>query len=116
MKSLGKNIKTLRQGKGWSQEQVATRLGITAPAFSKIECGLTDVNLSRLEQIATLYEMSVVDLLTFHDTEDQKRFVLEIEDVKEKLADRESEIIALQKKIIVLLETTTSRELNLTTA
>ncbi len=104
MKTLGKNIKTLRQSKGWSQEQIATRLGITAPAFSKIECGLTDVNLSRLEQIATLFEMSVVELLTYHDVEEQKKVAFEIEGIKGKLAERESEIISLQKKIILLLE------------
>ena len=41
-----------------------TRLGISIPAFSKIETGVTDVNLSRLEQIANIYEVSVVQLLT----------------------------------------------------
>ncbi len=104
MKTFGKNIKTLRQAKNWSQEQVASQLGITAPAFSKIECGLTDVNLSRLEQIATLFEMSVVELLTFHDVEAQKKLAYEKERMKGKLAEREAEIISLQKKIITLLE------------
>lgn len=104
MKTFGKNIKTLRQAKGWSQEQVAKRLGITAPAFSKIECGLTDVNLSRLEQIAMLFELSVVELLTFHDVEAQKLLVHEKEGMKGRLAEREAEIISLQKKIIHLLE------------
>jgi transcriptional regulator with XRE-family HTH domain len=52
-KSVGKNIRTLRHQRGWSQEDVANRLGISIPAFSKIETGVTDINLSRLEQIFT---------------------------------------------------------------
>ncbi len=104
MKDLGKNIKTLRQARGWSQEQVASQLGITAPAFSKIECGLTDVNLSRLEQIATLFELKVIELLTLHDSSSVQKFTSELEDIKAKLAERDFEIIQLQKKIINLLE------------
>jgi transcriptional regulator with XRE-family HTH domain len=64
MKTLGKKIRLLRHQKGWSQEEVAKRLDISIPAFSKIETGITDINLSRLEQIAVLFEMSVVQLLT----------------------------------------------------
>jgi len=104
MKELGKNIKTLRQARGWSQEQVASQLGITAPAFSKIECGLTDVNLSRLEQIAGLFELKVIELLTFHDSAALQKFGNEMNDIKAKLAERDLEIIQLQKKIISLLE------------
>ena len=58
-KSVGKNIRTLRHQRGWSQEDVAHRLGISIPAFSKIETGVTDINLSRLEQIANIYEVNV---------------------------------------------------------
>lgn len=104
MKDLGKNIKTLRQLKGWSQEQIASQLGITAPAFSKIECGLTDVNLSRLEQISELFEMKVIELLMYHDSESVQKFNRELGEIKAQLAERDLEIIQLQKKIINLLE------------
>ncbi len=106
MKNLGKNIKTLRQARGWSQEQVANQLGITAPAFSKIECGLTDVNLSRLEQIASLFELKVIELLMYHDVAEMQKFDNEIREIKSQLAERDFEIIQLQKKIIQLLEST----------
>ncbi len=108
MKTLGKNIKTLRQLRGWSQEQIATKLGITAPAFSKIECGLTDVNLSRLEQIAELFELKVIELLMYHDNQEIQKFNNEMIEVKAQLAEKDLEIIQLQKKIISLLETTIS--------
>ncbi|HEX3384208.1 MAG TPA: helix-turn-helix transcriptional regulator [Mucilaginibacter sp.] len=104
MKALGKKIRLLRHQKGWSQEDVAKKLDISIPAFSKIETGITDINLSRLEQIAVLFEMTVVQLLTFSDSEQDQKFVNELETVNKKLLDRESEVIDLQKKVIELFE------------
>lgn len=104
MKSLGKKIRLLRHQKAWSQEDVAKRLDISIPAFSKIETGITDINLSRLEQISNLFEMSVVQLLTFNDLEQEQKFVNELEVVNKRLTDRETEIIELQKKVIELFE------------
>lgn len=104
MKTLGKKIRLLRHQKGWSQEDVAKRLDISIPAFSKIETGITDINLSRLEQISKLFEMSVVQLLTFNDSEQQEKYVSELETVTKKLQQREIEVIELQKKVIELYE------------
>lgn len=104
MKTLGKKIRLLRHQKGWSQEDVAKRLDISIPAFSKIETGITDINLSRLEQISTLFEMTIVQLLTFNDTEQQEKYVSELDTATKKLQEREVEIIELQKKIIELFE------------
>lgn len=102
--TVGKNIKALRQARSWSQEQVATKLGITAPAFSKIECGFTDINYSRLKQIAELFGLSVVELITYHNQEEQRKHQSELLKLKERLYECEGEIINLQKKIISLLE------------
>ena len=104
MKTLGKKIRLLRHQKGWSQEDVAKRLDISIPAFSKIETGITDINLSRLEQIAILFEMSVIQLLTFSDLEQDQKFISEMDIINKKLIDRESEVIDLQKKVIELFE------------
>ena len=104
MKTLGKKIRLLRHQKSWSQEDVAKRLQISIPAFSKIETGITDVNLSRLEQISKLFEMSVVQLLTLSDAEGQEKYISDVEDLTKKLQDRERELTDLQKKIIELYE------------
>jgi len=104
MKTLGKKIRLLRHQKGWSQEDVAKRLDISIPAFSKIETGITDINLSRLEQIAVLFEMSVVQLLTFNEAEPDQKYASELETINKKLMDRETEVIDLQKKVIELFE------------
>lgn len=101
--SVGSNIRTLRHQRGWSQEDVATRLGISIPAFSKIETGITDVNLSRLEQIATIFEISVVQLIGLGLTESEKQYS-SMNDAQKKLTERESEIADLQRKVIELYE------------
>ncbi|QEM09530.1 MULTISPECIES: helix-turn-helix domain-containing protein [Mucilaginibacter] len=102
-KSVGKNIRTLRHQHGWSQEDVANRLGISIPAFSKIETGVTDINLSRLEQIANIFDVNVVHLLALDSEEvDTKPSSLSV--AQKKLIDRESEIANLQRKVILLYE------------
>ena len=103
-KSVGKSIRILRHQHGWSQEDIASRLGISIPAFSKIETGITDINLSRLEQISALFEMSVVQLLTYNEVEQDQKIASELENVNKKLMDRETEVIDLQKKVIELFE------------
>ncbi|MDB5025033.1 MAG: helix-turn-helix transcriptional regulator [Mucilaginibacter sp.] len=102
-KSIGKSIRILRHQHGWSQEDIATRLGISIPAFSKIETGVTDVNLSRLEQIANIYEVSVVQLLTV-DNEQVEMVPSHLNVIQKKLSDRETEIATLQRKVIELYE------------
>jgi len=102
-KSVGMNIRTLRHQHGWSQEDVADRLGISIPAFSKIETGVTDINLSRLEQIANVYEVSVVYLLSM-DAKDVEHEPSNLSIAQKKLVDRETEIATLQRKVILLYE------------
>lgn len=48
-------IKFLRLTKDWSQEEVAVKLEMSPNGYGSIERGETDVNLSRLKQIAQLF-------------------------------------------------------------
>ncbi|ASU35243.1 helix-turn-helix domain-containing protein [Mucilaginibacter xinganensis] len=102
-KSVGKNIRAIRHQRGWSQEEVANRLGISIPAFSKIETGVTDINLSRLEQIANIYEVNVINLLAL-DAEGTEPQVSHLTIAQKKIVDREAEIANLQRKVILLYE------------
>jgi transcriptional regulator with XRE-family HTH domain len=56
-------IRFIRQFKGWSQEEMASKLGISTHAYAKIERGETDINLSRLEQIAQVVAVELPQLL-----------------------------------------------------
>lgn len=104
MQDLGKKIKMLRQQNGWSQGDVAKKLDISVPAFSKIETGVTDINLSRLEQIATIFNISVVDLLTSQTPEQNIVRSDELKEAKSKVEDYASQILTLQQQVISLHE------------
>src|ERR1700744_4728072 len=101
--TVGQGIKILRQKHGWTQEDVANRLGISIPALSKIETGATDVNLSRLEQIADIYEITLLQLLNVYN-EDLEPVILNSDVLKKKLSAQEAEISQLQRKVIELYD------------
>ena len=104
MKELSKKIRILRHQKNWSQEEVAKRLKISIPAYSKIETGITDINVTRLREIAAIYDLSLVELLTFKDSEEQQKLNTDMEEIASKLHTREVELLDMQKKIIEFYE------------
>ena len=55
-------LKLIRSSKNWTQEDMAEKLEISTHAYAKIERGETNVNLSRLEQIADVVEMELWEL------------------------------------------------------
>jgi len=59
------NIKFFRLQKQWTQDDLAEKLNMSSNGYGDIERGDTDVTWSRLEQIAQIFEMDVVDLITF---------------------------------------------------
>jgi len=60
-------IKLIRSLKSWTQEEVANKLGITTHSYAKIERGETDVNFSRLQQIAEVMEIDLLQLLSLDE-------------------------------------------------
>ena len=56
-------IKFMRMFKGWSQEDMAEKLEMAVSGYAKIEQGKTDVNFSRLQQIATIFGIELSDLI-----------------------------------------------------
>ena len=68
---VAKAIRLLRQQRGWTQHDVAQRLEISIPSLSKIETGITDLNLSRLNQIAKLFNLTTVELLSYSGSEEK---------------------------------------------
>jgi len=60
-------IRSLRQLKGWSQEEIAHLLDMSVSGYGSIERGEVDVSFSRLQDIAKVFDMNLSDLLNFNE-------------------------------------------------
>lgn len=60
---LGKTIAKKRKAAGYTQEEVAEHLGIGPEAFSRIERGKVGASVSKLFELATLFDCGVETFL-----------------------------------------------------
>jgi len=63
--NLGSKIKMLRELKGFSQDSIASDLGISQQAFRKIEAGETKIDLDRANKIAQSLQLDLESLINF---------------------------------------------------
>lgn len=61
------NIRELRENQNWTQEEMAEKLGMSKNGYAKIERGESDVTLSRLEQIANIFNINISDIIKTND-------------------------------------------------
>jgi transcriptional regulator with XRE-family HTH domain len=61
---FGEKIRLIREMRGWSQENVAARLGILQNAYSRIETNQTKLDSAMLVKIAEVLEVSPMDILS----------------------------------------------------
>ncbi len=64
---IGKVIRTYRKKKELTQEEMASRLGVTTPAVNKWEKGVSQPDIGLLAPIARLLDISLDELLSFHE-------------------------------------------------
>ena len=62
--NLKEKIKNLREMNGWSQEVMAERPDMSKNGYARIERGESKLNMERLEQIAEIFNIDVVDLIS----------------------------------------------------
>ncbi|MCZ4245778.1 helix-turn-helix domain-containing protein [Pedobacter punctiformis] len=102
MKSIGQNIKKSRVALGLSQADAAKKLNISTPGFCKIETGQTDLNVSRLLQIAKTFKVPVMELLC--GKQEESNSSEEIITLRQDILEKEEEINKLRKKVIDLYD------------
>ncbi|WP_338870778.1 helix-turn-helix transcriptional regulator [Spirosoma sp. SC4-14] len=64
MNPIATKIRKLREIHGYPQEYVAFQLGVSQAAYSKKETGRTELTLTVLQQVSSLYNISLNDLLS----------------------------------------------------
>jgi len=61
---FGEKIRLIREMRGFSQENVAAKLGIAQNAYSRIETSQTKLEAGMLNKIAEVLEVSPMDILS----------------------------------------------------
>lgn len=140
----GQKLRLLREFRNYSQEYIAEKLGITQHAYSRIENNLTKLTAERLERLAAILDIPLLELLSdkepficFSDPctsaagsikEDHWKEIIEntrqlygqvICGKDEKIAFLENEIRALRKerdRIILLVEKLTGANVHASVA
>lgn len=130
MKSYEK-IRQLRESKKWSQEELASKLGLSPNGYAKIERGETRLTVPRLLQLAEILELDIIELMqgemqsidyrisspvnngrdfTIYGATEHKDLIQEIEKLKliiqhqEKLLKQQARELTLAQKMIEMYE------------
>jgi transcriptional regulator with XRE-family HTH domain len=67
LKKIGANIRGIRKLKKKEPKDAASGLGISVQAYGKIENGGTDLNISRLFEIAKFFDVSFTQVLKVNE-------------------------------------------------
>lgn len=108
---FGENLKTLRKQKGFSQEELATRLHVVRQTISKWEKNLSVPDADTLIRLAEILEVSVSELLgtkiesenVASDVAEQLSRINEQLAIKNRCSRRIWKIVAIVLVIIVLV-------------
>jgi transcriptional regulator with XRE-family HTH domain len=114
---IGTKIQEIRKFRKISRQELAKKLDISITALRKIEEDDTDINFSRLQQIADVFDMNVAELVGYGEKIVQRdntngdnsqncyNIYASDKDLAHKLEKSEQEVSFLKEKIS-LLETT----------
>lgn len=108
---FGENLKTLRKQKGFSQEELATRLHVVRQTISKWEKNLSVPDADTLIRLAKILEVSVSELLgtkienenTASDVAEQLSRINEQLAIKNRRSRRIWKVVAIVLAFIVLI-------------
>lgn len=113
MNELGLRIKKLRVFRGFTQEEVATKLFLSLKAYQNIEHGITKLDLERIEKLAAIFSITISELINTSEiklhfdkariaendlpkTHREIRYPMDLEDCHLLLKERDNEICFLK--------------------
>lgn len=128
MTTTQENIRHLREQYNLSQDDMAEKLGMSKNGYGKIERGQSDLNLSRLEQIAKIFNVDISEVVKNKEMvligenrdvvqnnygantgEEIEKLNLIIQHQQEKIDDLK-QLIAQKDEVITLLRKLTEKE------
>lgn len=100
---IGKFIAQKRKDKNYTQKELALKLGVTDRAVSKWERGLGCPDISLLEDLSKILDISIVELLNGEQKEDVK--ILEKDLINSMKISKENEKNKIINNLNIILET-----------
>lgn len=88
-KQLGTKIKRLRQKRGYTQEQLAEKMGIATRTLSGIEIGENFVTAETLEKVFDVLNVSSSELFAFDHIKPREELINEIVSDLQNIQDSE---------------------------
>ncbi|MEO8172787.1 MAG: helix-turn-helix transcriptional regulator [Sediminibacterium sp.] len=101
--AVGQRIRKLREEGGYTQNNIAEALDMSAGAYAKIERGETDPSITRLYELAELMDTEVIKFLTDAPLQFTKKESVEIRkaviDLDEQVTDMIAEMKSMREKM-----------------
>ncbi len=72
LQKIGTRIKSLREQRGWSQEQFSFKSGLHRTYIGGIERGERNISVLNLKKIATTLEVPITKLFEFENKENKE--------------------------------------------
>ena len=88
------NLKSHRKSRGYTQEELASRIGVSAQAISKWEKGECLPDLHNLKLLATLYRISTDNLLNIEDKTEKLIETVKISGASFEIVEKPMTILA----------------------
>lgn len=104
LREIGETIREIRKKKKIAQADIAGELDISITAMSKIERGVTNISILRLEQIANVLDTSIFTLLGVQKTDISKIAVSQEVESLQKELQITKELLKAKDEIIELLK------------
>ena len=88
MSTIGNNIQMLRKCLGWTQEELATKMGYKSKStINKIELGINDVSQSNVVKFAKVLGTTPAFLMGWEETDTDPQDDLQLNDGEKMLID-----------------------------
>ena len=110
--NVHEKIRSLREAKNWSQEEMAKHLNMSVNGYAKIERGETQAYIAKLEKIAEVLGVSLIDLIPQNGSQiclnsnNGSNFIgsstelsFEVEKLRLIISHKEKELVAKDKEI-----------------
>ena len=95
---VGRRIRSLRETKGWTQQELGNQADVNYKFLGEIERGQQNPSLNVLVKVASALEVDLPDLLRFeHEISDRKQIEARIERILKTMPDT-----ALRQVLLVL--------------